>query len=219
MRWFPITRFAKIRFGILLALLTVSTAWAVRPLVVWLAYAPQEGDVVFQSLPGGSDLVETIEGATHSPFSHCGVVVRHDGRWMVLEAIGNVHYTSRLPWILRGRGNHLAAYRLRPEPRASIPAMRTGMERLLGLPYDTRYELGDDAIYCSELVWKGWQVVTGQPLGRLVKLGDLDWRPYSEVIQKYDQCGPNDLPLDRLMITPRDLAKAPELERVFNFGF
>ncbi len=219
MRWFPITRGGRIRACLLLAVLVAEVVLVARPVAVWLAYTPQEGDVVFQSLPGGSDLVETIEGATHSPFSHCGAVVRQDGRWMVIEAIGNVHYTPLFLWIARGRGSHLAVYRLRPEHRANIPAMRAGMERLLGKPYDYRYELDDNSIYCSELVYKGWQAATGKPLGRLVKLGDLDWQPYRAVIGYYDGSSPDHLPLDRLMITPRDLALAPELERVFNFGF
>ena len=50
-------------------------------------YAPREGDAVFQSL-AGSPLKELIEGATESKFSHCGMVVRRDGRWVVIEAVG-----------------------------------------------------------------------------------------------------------------------------------
>ena len=199
--------------------LAVEVAAVMRPITAWAAYAPQEGDVVFQSLPNFSDLVGAIEGMTHSPFSHCGSVVRKDGHWMVLEAIGTVHYTPLFSWIMRGRGGHLAGYRLQPEFRPQIPAMISGMERFLGRPYDYHYDLGDDEIYCSELVYKGWRAATRNPLGHLVRLGDLDWQPYRAIIQKYDECGPDNLPLDQWMITPRDLALAPELECVFNFGY
>ncbi len=40
------------------------------------AYRPQQGDIVFQSLPNpwGMDLVDAIEGSTASPYSHCAMV-------------------------------------------------------------------------------------------------------------------------------------------------
>ena len=52
-------------------------------------YAVQEGDILFQPLPHGA-LVDAIEGVSVSIYSHCGIVVRKDGAWFVLEAIGDV---------------------------------------------------------------------------------------------------------------------------------
>jgi len=57
------------------------------------SYAPQVGDVYFQSLPQ-SPLVATIEGATHSPYSHCGILNKSNGEWVVHEAIGPVRVTK-----------------------------------------------------------------------------------------------------------------------------
>lgn len=221
MQWLPRTRIGVVRsVTIGLAFLWVTGCFLVRPMLVAAAYEPQIGDVVFQSLPDNVDLVEAIEGVTGSPFSHCGVVQRIDSEWMVIEAIGEVRRTPLQAWIARGRGHHIAAYRLREPYRKHIPAMIAGMETLLGRPYDFRYRLEDESIYCSELVYRGYQMATdGKELGVLRKLGDMNWEPYRAVIQKYEQCGPDDLPLDRLMITPKDLAEAPELERVFNHGF
>ena len=55
------------------------------------AYRPQAGDVLFQALPKGVDLVEAIEGVTRSNYSHCGVVLKgKDGSWKVFESIGLV---------------------------------------------------------------------------------------------------------------------------------
>ena len=45
-------------------------------------------------------------------------------------------------------------------------------------------------------------------MGTLVKLGDLNWKPHEQVIRAIA----NGLPLDRLMITPHDLALAPQLD-------
>ncbi|MDB4673705.1 hypothetical protein OAF27_02710, partial [Verrucomicrobiales bacterium] len=37
-------------------------------------YEPQVGDIFFQSLPK-NDVVDAIERATGSPYSHCGILV------------------------------------------------------------------------------------------------------------------------------------------------
>ena len=44
-----------------------------------------------------------------------------------------------------------------------------------------------------------------------LKLGDLKWRPYQQIIERLEG-GP--APVEREMITPRDLAAAEQLERV-----
>jgi hypothetical protein len=87
------------------------------------------------------------------------------------------------------------------------------MRRDLGKPYDPHYRFDDQAIYCSELLWRGWRAATGTGLGNPVKLGDLNWQPYRKVIEAIE--GRGNLPLDREMITPRDLAAAKELTQVF----
>jgi hypothetical protein len=220
MRLMPETLGAKIRVAVLMAVGGGLLLWFwIIPVSVWAAYTPKEGDVLFQSLPGGNDLVEAIEGATHSPFSHCGMVEKVDGEWMVIEAIGMVHRTPLFWWIWRGRGSRVAAYRLRPEFQMAIPAMRERMEMLKGRPYDFHYAFNNGEIYCSELVFEGYKTATGKELGHVVQLGDLDWQPYRETIMKYDECTADSLPLQRRMITPRDLAAAPELQRVFSYGF
>jgi len=57
--------------------------------------------------------------------------------------------------------------------------------------------------------------VTGKGLGKLVSLGELNWKPYEKSIRKLEGGPP---PLDRKMITPRDLAKAVELKLVTSHG-
>jgi len=178
-------------------------------------YLPREGDVVFQALPNppGLDLVDAIEGSTASPYSHCGMVCYRNGTWKVIEAIGPVQETPLSQWISRGRDKQVWAYRLRENERSHIPAMLTAMRNDLGKPYDIHYRFDDQAIYCSELIWRGWKAATGKELGKPVKLGELNWQPYRQVIEAIEGAG--NLPLDREMITPRDLAAAPELQQVF----
>jgi Permuted papain-like amidase enzyme, YaeF/YiiX, C92 family len=86
------------------------------------AVAFQEGDILFQSLPHNS-LVDTIEGSTHSPFSHCGIVHQTSRGWVVIEAIGPVKETLLTRWTAQGRDGRYSVYRLRENYRARIPAM------------------------------------------------------------------------------------------------
>jgi uncharacterized protein YycO len=178
-------------------------------------YQPEEGDILFQSLPNpaGMDLVDAIEGSTNSPYSHCGMVFQEGGQWKVIEAIGPVKITPLDSYVARGRERKVWAYRLSDADRKHVPTALAAMRKDLGKPYDPRYRFDDDAIYCSELIWRGWKAATGKELGKAVSLGSLNWEPYQPVIEAIE--GRGNLPLEREMITPRDMAKAKELKRVF----
>ncbi|QDU26837.1 hypothetical protein ETAA8_19200 [Anatilimnocola aggregata] len=181
-------------------------------------YQPQEGDVIFQSLPF-SELVKAIEGATNSPYSHCGIVAKEDGRWVVYEALTPVGPTPLREFIFRGRDNAFVVKRLKADHQPHVPKMLATVRSYRGRLYDQRYRLDDnaEAIYCSELIFLAYREATGgQPLGKLVTLGKLKWQPYIELIEQIEK-GP--APLDRQIITPRDLARAEQLERVYAFGY
>jgi hypothetical protein len=179
------------------------------------SYRPHQGDIVFQSSPNpwGMDLVDMIEGATGSVYSHCGMVIWHENQWQVIEAVGPVQITPLIHWQARGRGKKVWAYRLQESSQQHIPAAITAMKRDLGKPYDSRYRLDDAAIYCSELVYRGWKSATGKGLGNTVVLQELNWQPYRKIIVALE--GSEQIPLTREIITPRDLAQAPELKRVW----
>lgn len=70
-------------------------------------------------------------------------------------------------------------------------------------------------IYCSELPYRAFKEVTGQKLGGLTKLRDMNWKPYEKTITKYEE-GP--VPFERLMITPRSLSEALQLDHVESLG-
>jgi len=180
-----------------------------------LGYAPEECDIIFQSLPH-ADLVDAIEGITHSPYSHCGVVLKEKGEWIVFESIGHVHGTPLLLWMQRGRGAAIAVYRLKPEYQKHLPEFRKQLLAYEGYNYDYDYKITDNEIYCSELPYQAYLKTTGQPLGKLEKLGDLDWKPYEAFIRSVQG---NKLPLDREMITPKSLSEAPQLHEVYRQGF
>ena len=175
------------------------------------AYQPKEGDLYFQSLPRNA-VVNAIEGASESPYSHCGILVRKVDEWFVLEAIGPVMETPLAKWIKQARDNHYDVFRLEREHAGNIPVFIKAARKYMGRPYDIRYRMDDEKIYCSELIFKGYRDATGESLGKLVKFGDLKWVRHTPVILAIE----GSIPLNRIMITPRHLSEAKQLEKVFS---
>lgn len=200
--------------GIIVACALYLWTYGAAYLAYW-SYEPQEGDILFQSLPR-SPLVQAIEGATHSPYSHCGLVAKENGGWVVLEALRGVESTPLREFLFRGRNQAFAIYRLKSEQRSHIPLMIENARKFLGREYDIHYDLDEERIYCSELIYKAYLGASGEKLGQLKRLGDLDWRPFQATIERIEG-GP--VPTERQMITPKHLAEAEQLELVEQFGY
>ena len=208
MKLLPSSKWAKIRVTLFVGLLFYILSFATYG---YFKYDKKEGDLIFQSLPFG-EVTTVIEGATDSPYSHVGLVVKKNGFWYVREAIGKVKDTHLLWWILRGRGDSFSVYRLKKEHQKNIPNWVKESQKFLGYPYDFHYELDDEKIYCSELIYKAYKRTTGGELGKLTTLSQLNWKPHKAFILSIE----NTIPLDRKMITPKDLAEADELELVYS---
>ena len=170
-----------------------------------------EGDIVFQSLPRG-ELVDAIEGISQSEWSHCGVLLLENGKWMVAEAIGEVRLTPLKQWVRRGRQSRIVSYRLTQPTQGLAPQLRPPLQPLLGRPYDYRYAPGDEEVYCSELVHLLYLRGAGITLGKWEELGTLNWKPHEAFIRDMEDGA---LPLDRPMLTPVGLTRDPELFRVW----
>jgi hypothetical protein len=182
MKILPQTKAAKIRFGVILALLiTVLSVIRVDRLAGYYISDKKTGDILFQSLPH-AELVDAIEGVTNSAWSHCGILVLRDGRWFVAEAIGEVRYTPLCLWIVRGRGSRVDSYRVKNFKDENKDQITAGVEKLLGRSYDFSYAPDDSEIYCSELVYKVYDRQLGIKVGDWEKLGDLNWKPMERFI-------------------------------------
>jgi hypothetical protein len=215
MKLYPKSKGQWIRFSVMIMVaMFLFTIKYVLPFIGYIEYEPNNGDIIFQSLPK-NELVDLIEGATQSEYSHCGVVVDIDGDWVVIEALGSVKYTPLYSWLTQGRMGRFAVYRLKQGYAHSIPKFIEELDKFLCLPYDSHYEMGDNAIYCSELIYKAYLNATESELGHLVKIEELNWQPFEDVIRKHE--GGN-LPLQRQMITPIHLSNASQLDKVFTFG-
>ncbi len=71
----------------------------------------RDGDIIFQTMISGQS--EAIQLATHSKYSHMGILFQKAGRWFVYEAVGPVKETPFQSWIEAGKGSHYAVKRLR----------------------------------------------------------------------------------------------------------
>ena len=75
----------------------------------------QDGDIIFQT--SRSELSIPIQKATHSQYSHMGIVFFRNGSPYVYEAIKTVQYTPFRKWVDRGEGGHYVVKRLREADR------------------------------------------------------------------------------------------------------
>ena len=66
------------------------------------AWQPQTGDIIFQI--SRSSQSKAIQLATHSDYSHTGMLVMRNKKPYVFEAVGPVKYTPLKQWIAHGEG-------------------------------------------------------------------------------------------------------------------
>jgi hypothetical protein len=166
----------------------------------------KEGDIVFQDLACSQS--EAIKLATHSPYSHVGIVLFKGKKPYVYEAVGPVKFTALKDWIAQGEGAHYVARRLKKADSILTPAVLLKMELVAGgfkgKAYDWTFEWSDDQMYCSELVWKIYQRATGLEIGRLQKLKEFDFSNPLVREQLKDKYG-DDIPWNETVISPAQM--------------
>ena len=108
-------------------------------------YGWKEGDVVFQI--SKSKQSPLIQMATHSVWSHCGIVVKKGNAFYVLEASNVVKLTPADEWVDRGRFCIIKVRRMSEKP------VKIHYSQYLGKPYDLSFKFNNNRWYCSELVY------------------------------------------------------------------
>lgn len=175
----------------------------------------ENGDIIFQT--SRSQQSKAIQLATHSPYSHCGLVYKHDNEWFVFEAVQPVKSTPLNQWIKRGKGESFVLKRLRNRDEILTKSVLKEMEvlskKFQGKNYDLTFEWSDDKMYCSELVWKIYKRTTGLEIGTLQKLKDFDLS-HPIVKQKMLERYANQIPLDEKVISPDAIFKSDLLIEV-----
>lgn len=175
------------------------------------------GDIIFQTLESRQSMA--IHLVTHSPYSHCGMLFKRDGKWWVYEAVQPVSLCPLDKWISRGKDERYVIKRLKDESTISekTDTLFALADSYKGKDYDAWFGWEDDRIYCSELVWKVYNRGTGLRLGDLQTLGSLDLSAPQVQEILYERYG-SKLPLKDSLITPVAIFKSPLLKTVFANG-
>ncbi len=171
-----------------------------------LADQLRDGDIIFHTSRSAQSIA--IQKATHSKYSHMGIVFIRDGNPYVYEAIKTVQYPPLKKWVARGDGGHYVIKRLRDADRVLTPQAVAKLwkvaAKLQGKPYDLTFEWSDSRIYCSELVWKIYDRGLGVAVGRLQKLRDFDLSDpivKSKMKERYGKA----IPMDETVISPGEM--------------
>lgn len=173
------------------------------------------GDLVFHASSSRQSVA--IQRATHSPYSHVGVVFRRGEELQVLEASATVRFTPWDEFVARGKGGHFQVWRSVERPGGLSPEEQQKMEveaaRMLGVRYDLAFGWDDERLYCSEVAHKlyrralGWVLVEPRPLGSY----DLkDPAVARALAERYG----GQVPLLEPMVAPSDLLASPHLVKV-----
>lgn len=178
----------------------------------------QDGDLIFQT--SLSHQSKAIQLATHSRYSHCGIIYKVNNNFYVFEAIQSVKLTPLKEWTGRGQGGHYVIKRLKNAKEILSPAVIAKMKKtgeiFRGKNYDLTFEWSDDKIYCSELIWKVYQRGAGVEIGKLQKLEEFDLSsPEIKKIMK-ERYGDH-VPLKEKVISPAAIFESPLLVTVGAF--
>jgi uncharacterized protein YycO len=174
-----------------------------------------DGDIIFQSSKSGQSYA--VQLATHSPYSHVGLVYIIDGSYWVYEAVQPVRLTPLSNWIHHGDGGHYIVKRLKNRDRVltseKVQEMKAIGKRFNGLDYDLHFGWSDDRMYCSELVWKIYHEALGIDVGQLQALREFDLTHpvVKEIVER--RYGDN-VPLDETVISPAAIFASDKLVTV-----
>ena len=174
----------------------------------------KDGDLIFQTSVSAQSMA--IQLATHSSYSHCGILFKEDGEWWVFEAVQPVGRCRLKDWTRRGKENVFVVKRLKQDEvltKQVLDSMRSIAVTWFRRDYDPFFEWSDDRLYCSELIWKLYERTTGLQIGELQQLQDLDLSaPQVQEIMyaRYK----NNPPMSEKLITPVAMFRSPLLETV-----
>jgi hypothetical protein len=177
--------------------------------------ALHEGDLIFHTSQSAQS--QAIQLATHSPYSHCGLLYKSGGRWQVLEAVQPVKLTPLASWVARGKGQHFVVKRLYDAQTTLTPSalarLRAVGQPMLGHDYDLAFNWSDRQLYCSELIWKVYDRGLHRQLGCLQQLRDFDLSQPAVQAKLRERYGDH-LPLSEPVISPASIFSSPELVTV-----
>jgi len=172
------------------------------------------GDILFISSPGGQG--KAIQLATHSKYTHVGMVFVESGKTYVYHAVEPVMKSTLSEFLEFSSDGKFVAKRLKDTDLLNDSLnqnMRRMATQLLGKHYDIFFNWQDDEWYCTEFVWKLYERNYKLEVGKLrpLKEFDLSAKEVQYIMKK--RYG-NNIPYDEKMISPQDMFDSELLEEV-----
>ncbi|WP_425482138.1 YiiX family permuted papain-like enzyme [Budvicia diplopodorum] len=172
-------------------------------------YAPQQGDIIFQTSRSSQSVA--IQQATSSAYSHMGIIMIKNNKPYVLEASSTVKYTAIGDWIKRGAGGKYVIKRVKtPLTSEQKNSLVTEAQRYINKPYDLSFEWSDNRQYCSELVWKIYANAINMKIGQLQQLKEFNLTSPAVKAKLAERYGSN-IPLNESVISPKAMFDSPLL--------
>ncbi|MFL9484468.1 YiiX family permuted papain-like enzyme [Chitinophagaceae bacterium LWZ2-11] len=175
----------------------------------------RDGDLIFQTSLSPQNKV--IQAATHSPYSHCGLIYKSNNEYFVYEAVQPIKLTPLEAWIEKGKNEHFVIKRLKDAQLILTPATLAKLHEVAGKYQGKNYDIylgwSDDNFYSSELIWKIYKEATGIEIGKLQQLRDFDLTDAFVKSKMKERYG-NNIPLDEPVISPASIFNSELLTTV-----
>ncbi|MBT0811931.1 hypothetical protein KIH41_11640 [Litoribacter ruber] len=188
----------------------------------------KEGDILFQDGDCG-DFCEAIRKVTNGydgrDFSHIGLLILENGDWYVIEAISKgVSKTPLFEFLDRHTDEagqpRVVVGRVIDEYKYLIPTAINVASTLIGKPYDSAFDLNNDAYYCSELIHMSFQKANlGTPIFEIqpMTFKDPDTGETFGIWEKYFQDLGMEIPEGELGLNPGGMSLDPAIRIVHEF--
>jgi hypothetical protein len=186
----------------------------------------KDGDLVFQTINSPQTLA--IIFATHSPYTHIGIVKMNGNTPFVVEAVGPVREIPLSKWVRQGYGKRIAISRIGDLKPDDAESALKAAKAFYGKPYDFYFLKADDAIYCSELVYKAFERGPHIMLGQEEKVGDLSvhnfavrsvirqrWHDYPPCNGSQDYGSCYEKIMSQPLVSPASIDRDAKLERLY----
>ena len=188
----------------------------------------QVGDILFQDLDCGPPC-EAIEAVTSgyngAQLSHNGIITEIKGdkfsQIFLVEAIGEGVVKTPLDKFLE-RSNKVIVGRLKPDYTYMISDAINYIETsILGKPYDYIFDLKDDTYYCSEVIYKGFQIVDSKQ--NLFIVNPMTFNepntnnPFVHWVSYYEELNA-EIPEGELGLNPGSMSRSDKLDIIHIFN-
>lgn len=181
-----------------------------------------EGDMVFQDLDCGPlcDAIEAVtDGYQGRDFSHVALIVKIGNELRAIEAIGSKVSSISIDSLFQRCPNpkKYLVMRLIPEYKFLIPQAAKYAKSVIGKPYDDRFIMNNDSLYCSELIYHAFE--SHKKNSRLFFLQPMTYkdpktREYFPAWVDYYQSLNSYIPEGLMGINPGLISRSPFLQEV-----